>query len=161
MTASEIKFAMFDGKLAWNRSSLVKKESEQESNSLVKPRDGSKTRTLKWLLNLIYYYLLRYQIFCSNFISKPNSDDKVRLIRKNRKFFAEFELTFAALSLRLGIYLKWKYKWYWYLGTKKWRLTNSIHNTNTKHFWSLLLFINKICIYNLYCMQNKRKIVSK
>ena len=47
MTASEIKFAMFDGKLAWNRSSLVKKESEQESNSLVKSRDGSKTRTLK------------------------------------------------------------------------------------------------------------------
>ena len=37
MTASEIKFAMFDGKLAWNRSSLVKKESEQESNSLVMP----------------------------------------------------------------------------------------------------------------------------
>ena len=37
------------------------------------------------------------------FISKPNSDDKVSLTRKNRKFFAEFELTIAALSLRIGI----------------------------------------------------------
>ena len=113
-------------------------------------RDGSKTRTLKWLLNLI---LLRYQIFCSNFISKPNSDDKVLLTRKNRKFFAEFELTIAALSLRLGIYLKpWKYKWYWYLGTKKWRLTNIIHNTNTKHFWSLLLFIKKYIQFVLHAI---------
>ena len=49
-------------------------------------RDGSKTRTLKWLLNLIYYYLLRYQIFCSNFISKPNSDDKYVWFAKTANF---------------------------------------------------------------------------